>query len=90
MACLYDRGVRRFDPEQTPQELKPAKVPTALVFSLGTLVWLAVLAVQSVRHLIGHSVDGRVAVICLVGAGLGVLGIFWGRAHSRRTNGDTT
>lgn len=81
--------MRRFDPEQTPQELKPAKVPTALVFALGTMVWLVVLAVQSVRHIIGHTVDGRVAVICLVGAGLGVVGILWGRAHTRRMNEDS-
>lgn len=82
--ALYHQGVRQLDPKHTPQRLEPAKVPTALVFALGTAFWLALLILQGARHVSGHDVDGRFALICVAGIALGLIGIGWARVHTRR------
>lgn len=88
--ALYDQGVRRFDPEQTPQRLEAAKVPTGLVFTLGTAFWLVLLILQGARHFSGHSVDGRFVLICAAGIALGAIGIGWARVHARRQKEKTS
>lgn len=55
-----------------------------LIFSIGTLAWLAVLVVLGARHLLGYGVDGQVALIAAAGVVLGLIGLAWARMHSRR------
>lgn len=76
--------VRSVDPEAKPHELKPAKVPTVLVFAVGTAVWFAVLVVFVVRAILGHGLDGYVVATAAVGIAIGIGGVIWGRVHTRR------
>lgn len=41
------------------------------------------LAVLGVLHLSGRTLDGRLALMCLVGLALGVLGYLWAHAIQR-------
>ena len=77
----YDRGVRRLDPLQTHQELAPARVNMNALFTLGTIAWLAGLAVLGILHLLGTSVNGGYALICVVGIVFGGFGFWW--AHQK-------
>lgn len=80
---LYDRCVRALDPQHTPQELQPARVNTKKLFFTGSACWLVALAVIGALHLAGRSLDGRLALMCLTGLALGVLGYVWAHAIQR-------
>lgn len=75
------KGVRRLDPHRTPQELQPAKVPTVLVFGVGTIAWLAVLLVLGARQILGYGSAGPWIGIGVAGVLLGVGGMLWGRTR---------
>lgn len=72
--------MRAFDPQHTPQELRPAHVNTKRLFFTGSLCWLVALVALGVMHLAGRSPDGRLALVCLVGIVLGGAGYVWAHA----------
>lgn len=79
----YDRWVRALDPQRNQQELHPARVNTKKLFFTGSACWLVALAVVGALHLVGRSLDGRLALMCLTGLVLGVLGSVWAHAIQR-------
>jgi hypothetical protein len=76
--------VRAFDPQHSPQELRPAHVNIKKLFLTGSLGWLLVLAIVGVLHLTGISIDGRLALMCLAGLALGAAGYIWSHAIQQR------
>ncbi|MGC0272915.1 hypothetical protein ACO0LV_07960 [Pseudactinotalea sp. Z1739] len=75
--------MRSLDPERTPQELQPARVPSVLMFSVGILIWLAVLLVLGARHLLGYGADGRLVSLAVAGVVLGTAGLVWAWVRPR-------
>jgi len=75
--------VRAFDPQHTPQELRPARVNAKKLFFTGSLGWAVALVVVGVMHLADRSPDGRLALVCLVGVVLGGVGYVWAHAVQR-------
>lgn len=59
-------------------------MPTLLIFSLGTLAWLAVLVFIGARHVLGYGADVRIAAIAGVGVLLGLGGMLWARLRGQR------
>lgn len=81
--------VRRLDLDRTPQELQPAKVPSLLIFSLGTLAWVAVLLVLGARNVLGYGADVRIASVAIAGVLLGLGGMLWARLRGQREGSAT-
>lgn len=65
---------RKPAPEPVPVSLAPA-------FVVGSIGWLVALTVALAWP--GYSAPGVVVGTCLVGAGLGGLGVLWDRRHHR-------
>ena len=76
----YDQTVRAFDPEHRPQELRPARVNIKKLFLTGSVCWLVALIALGVLALAGRSLDGRLALMCVVGLLLGGIGYVWSHA----------
>lgn len=57
-----------------------------LVFSVGILIWLAVLLVLGARHLLGYGADGYLASVAVAGVMLGAAGLIWACVHPRPKN----
>jgi len=72
--------VRALDPHHHPQELRPARVNTKRLFFTGVACWLVALVAVGVLHLAGRPLDGRLALMCVAGLVLGILGYVWAHA----------
>ena len=59
-------------------------MPTLLIFSLGTLAWLAVLLFIGTRHVLNYDVDVRIAAVAGTGVLLGLGGMLWARLRGQR------
>lgn len=75
-------GVLR-DPERRPDP-EPLAVDLRLVIGAGTAVWCLAAVVAVVLHLAGALSSWTPAVICGVGAGLGLLAMLWYRRRLAR------
>src|SRR5699024_1726697 len=71
----YDRSVT--DSHPTPPELRPARVNVKALFLAGTIAWLAGLLGVGVAFLADRSPDSRLALVCVAGVVLGVIGYWW-------------
>lgn len=83
---LYDRPVRAFDPQHTPQELRPARVNTKALFLVGSVGWLVAMLVVVALLASGRTLDERLVPLCVCGLALGLVGTLW--AHGQRKRGE--
>ncbi|MFV0427130.1 MAG: hypothetical protein ACK5KU_08870 [Beutenbergiaceae bacterium] len=70
--------MRAFDPQHTPQSLRPAGVNIRVLFLLGTAGWLGALIIALLARS-EFDLDPRLVPLCLVGTLLGVAGYLWAR-----------
>ncbi|WP_169579592.1 DUF2530 domain-containing protein [Ruania albidiflava] len=64
-------------PHPSPPELKPARVNVKALFLAGTIAWLLGLLGVGVAFLAGRSPDPRLALVCVAGIVLGMIGYWW-------------
>lgn len=73
--------VRAFDPQHTPQVLRPARVNTRVLIGIGAAGWLIAIAVLGVLLWLGFDLDARLLPMCAAGLALGCVGYLWARSQ---------